>query len=467
MIVIGRSNEMAILKNAYERSISNLIVVYGRRRIGKSFLLSEFSRGYKSISIEGLEGGGTPLQLAHFQKELYRQTHEVLLKNAPFSDWTEIFEFLTAYIQKQNKKIILVLDEFQWMACKKSDLVSLLKNYWDQHWKPSQKIMLVLCGSIASFMLNDVIHSKALYGRIDLELQIKELSPGETHQILGPKMKEQDFFKLFLILGGIPKYFEMVDPGSSLAKNLEQLFFRPSGFFFNEIDKVFYSQFKEARIYEKIVREIQLGIKSADELSRALKIPSGGRFLRYLDILEKARFVKGYRLFGREASRIKKYKLFDEYLRFYFKFVSPFRKVITDGMRTNLFKMEVQSKWEPWLGFAFEHFCLKYNHLISKALGIENSVLDFGPLFQRDQNRFQVDLMFKTDEKEIFVCECKYSSTQVTGDVIAEMYKRIEQLKVPADFTLRKVLIAPWGVSSAVTNSRYFDKILTASDLFY
>ncbi|OFZ79660.1 MAG: hypothetical protein A2583_14675 [Bdellovibrionales bacterium RIFOXYD1_FULL_53_11] len=167
------------------------------------------------------------------------------------------------------------------------------------------KIMLVLCGSIASFMIKQVIHSKALYGRIDLELLIKELSPAESYRHLTTNYRARfgldEFLRFYLIMGGIPKYYSFLDSRISPVQNIENLFFKNTGFFFNEPGKIFYSQFKEAITYEKIVKAIQLRIQSSDELARSLKIPSGGRFSRYLDILEKARFIKGYSLFGKAS----------------------------------------------------------------------------------------------------------------------------------------------------------------------
>jgi len=162
----------------------------------------------------------------------------------------------------------------------------------------------------------------------------------------------------------------------------------------------------------------------------------------------------------------KKFKLYDEFLRFYFKFVHPYKKLITDSKRSNIFKAEVLPKWNAWLGFAFEGFCLKHHDIIARALEIDDKILDYGPLFERGQDKFQIDLLFRTNEKEIFLCECKYTTEPVSGDVIAETQKKMEYFHVPSGHRLRKVLISPSGASKAVQDSRYFDHIIILEDLF-
>jgi uncharacterized protein len=456
----GRDLEIALLEKSYKEDKSNLIALYGRRRIGKSYLLKTYCKTKKSVFIEGLENVDTPGQIINFQKEFYKQTNAPLLKNSPFTEWSEIFDFLSDYVEKQNEKIVIVFDELQWMSAGKTALISLLKMYWDQHLLPSNKVQFILCGSIASFMINQVIHGKALYGRIDLELQIKELSPYFARKIISGPISDTDFFHWYLTIGGVPKYYTLINPSMSYIKNMEALFFTDSGYLFNEMDKIFYSQFKEAKTYEKIIKSLQNNIKTSDQLSKDLKFPSGGGFLRYLDILEKARFIFGYKQFEAEKSRIKKYKAADEYLRFYIKFVSPFKKIILNGSRKNIFKDEIALKWTSWLGYAFEHFCLKQNAIISKILDIDDKIIDYGPLFKTSENHFQIDLMFKTNEKEIYICECKYTNEPIQGDVIADMQKKLLLYKAPKGYAVRKVLISTAGATKAVHASKYFDHII-------
>lgn len=461
--LFGREDELKKLAAAYKDKKSRLVVIYGRRRIGKSYLLSTFARNLTSVIVEGVEGEQTPFQIKNFQRELYKNSGDSLLAKAPFTEWSEVLDYLTQFINRQESKIIIVLDELQWMATGQSTLISLLKLYWDNYWKKTDKIMLILCGSIASFMFKQVVHSKALYGRIDLELNIKELTPSDCRKIVGNSFSLDEFFIFYLVLGGVPKYFEVLNKNETFIKNFENLFFSETGYFFNEIEKVFYSQFKEYRTYEKIVQILKLEIKNSEEIGRILKIKSGGGLKRYFDILEKARFIYSYKKFGSSGGNTK-YKLFDEYLRFYYKFILPYKKLIKGDQRKNIFQTEVTPVWSSWLGYAFEHFCLKYSNLIAQALGIESEVVDYGPYFTRGDKSFQIDLLFKT-KTQIYLCECKYSKNKVSSDIIFDIEKKLMLYTKPQGMELKKVLIAPNGAEKKLEDSDYFYRILTFRDL--
>ena len=179
---VGRKYELDKLEDLYGQKTGRLAIVYGRRRIGKSYLLKKFSENKKYLYFEGLEKEKTSNQIKNFIFHLSRQTEEPFLAKTKFSDWNEVFDYLTSKVFKNLPKTILILDEFQWMAAGQSKLINQIKAYWDQHWK-AQGVMLALCGSIAHFMVKKVIRSKALYGRIDSDLLIGPLSPINIQQL--------------------------------------------------------------------------------------------------------------------------------------------------------------------------------------------------------------------------------------------------------------------------------------------
>ncbi len=250
---VGRKNELKELERLSKSPSAKLAVIYGRRRIGKSSLIEHFAIGKTCLQFEGLEGEETPEQIKSFTNDLIKQINDPILKSVNFRSWEEVFTYLTIHLKKNKKrKIILFFDEFQWLAANQSSLVSLFKKFWDQEWK-KLNVFIILCGSISSYIVKKVIKSKALYGRIDWEHMLGPLSLEEAFLLLKEKRSKEEVLKYFMILGGIPRYLESIDTNKSFEQNMNLLFFRKDAPFFNEYEKIFYSQFKEHKTYEKIV----------------------------------------------------------------------------------------------------------------------------------------------------------------------------------------------------------------------
>jgi AAA+ ATPase superfamily predicted ATPase len=236
---IGRTSEIKTLISEYKKRHSNLIVLYGRRRIGKSALINHFSKQFSTISIDGLEHQSSIEQIEHFRAKLSEQIKDPTLEDVNWTQWPKAFDYLTRHINSQNKKVIVFLDEYQWLSCQQSKLTALIKSYWDNSWKASGKVCLILCGSVSSFMVNKVIHSKALYGRIHLELQVGPLSLLESFHLLNKKRSQLECLKYYLIFGGVPKYLESIQTNQSYVKNIEYLCFTKTGLFYKEYEKIF------------------------------------------------------------------------------------------------------------------------------------------------------------------------------------------------------------------------------------
>jgi uncharacterized protein len=465
-MIIGRKNEFEQLENSYELKKSNLIAIYGRRRVGKSFLIKAFGARKKMWAFEGLESEPTSEQIRHFTSQLQSFTKDSFLEQTEFKNWTQVFRYMTDRLALQKNKTVLFFDEFQWMAANQSSLVSLIKFFWDNHWK-NLNVQLILCGSIASFMIEKVIKSKALYGRIDIELRIDELKPTENKLFFNSKRSLNEILLYNLIIGGIPKYFDVINVKESFEKNIERLAFSKSGYLFNDFEKIFYGQFKEYRTYEKIIKFISERPHDLDSISKHLKIPSGGGLARYLKNMESARFIKSYTPIQKTKSNVIKYRIFDEYLIFYFKFIQPHRKNILNDIKRNIFSKSVKPIWSPWLGFAFENFCSKYPESIFKALKITDLIDDFGPYFERkDSAGFQIDLLIKRTDKTWTVCECKYNEKPLSIKVVKDMQKKISLLHVPKGISIETALITVNGVDSSVKDLGYFNSILTIEDLY-
>lgn len=182
--IFGRDSELKDLKEKYDSKKAELVVLYGRRRVGKSFLIKNFMEPRPHLCFEGLEKERRKIQIEHFVHQLKKQIPDKLLQKVHFDNWEDVFDYLTDYLQRQNDKIIIFFDEFQWMSSGQGHLVALLKYYWDNRWR-ELPVMLILCGSIASFMVKKVIRSKALYGRTTLQMHIRKLDPLSCQKLMG------------------------------------------------------------------------------------------------------------------------------------------------------------------------------------------------------------------------------------------------------------------------------------------
>ncbi len=466
MPFIGRQYEIDELERLYAQKQSNLVVIYGRRRVGKSTLIEHMIKGKSYLHFEGLEKQDTRGQLKQIGVDVIKFIDDPLLKNVKFTDWTQVFDYFTNYFKGQKKKTILFLDEFQWLAANRTKLVSLIKSYWDRFWS-KQNVMLVLCGSVSSYMIKQVINSKALYGRINWEYCLEPFAPNEIYDMLDKKRSTDEILLYTLVLGGIPKYLQEIDPNNSFVQNINKLLFTKGGVLVSEYERIFYSQFNEYRIYESIINKLIDFPKSLDELSMMLNMPSGGGLSRYLINLEKASFITSYIPFNKDlSSRLKKYKLTDEYLRFYFKYVKPNFKIILTNTDRNLFNQMVLPNWDSWLGYAFENFCIKNAIYLAKLMGFSDQVKHFGPLFHREGQGFQIDLIYDRLDKVITVCEIKYHSQPIGVSVVREVEKKCELVQVPRGYTLERVLISRYGADEALIELGYFNHIISQDDFF-
>lgn len=461
---IGRTEELSELNQRFSSSSSQLVVLYGRRRIGKSQLLKIFSQDKPFLFFEGIEGAHKKKQIENCVLEFSKQTHKAMIAKLTLSKWEDFFELLTEHFGQSAAKKIIILDEFQWMASQQSFLVSLIKFYWDNYWK-NQNVMLILCGSVAHFMVKNVIHSKALYGRINYELCLQALNPCDSRQMIS-RRGDSEALKYLMLFGGIPKYLEEINQSLSFDENINRLCFKQNGFFTHEIDKIFFSQFREAKTYKRIIEQLAIKNLNITEISKKLKIPSGGGLRSYLFNLEKAGFIRSYSSYGKNGRKLQKYKLFDEYLIFYFKFISKHKNQIEENTKQNLFKLLVTPHWNSWLGIAFEVFCLKNAMYLAEIAGFANEVISFAPLFSLKDNKFQIDLIFKRDKNIHTVCEIKYSENPITTSVIPEVKRKLELLPCQKSDTIETMLITPFGADQSLQQSDYFHHIINLNDIF-
>lgn len=463
---VGRKQEIEIIEQAIQSSKAELGIVYGRRRVGKSTLLEYFTKTVPSFTFEGLEKGTTKVQIAHFVSQLAKQTNTLPVKAIT---WEDAFDTFTKYISKGRHYIIF--DEFPWMANEQTKLIALLKFYWDRYWKKNPDITLILCGSIANFMVKHLVHSRALHNRKTFEMKIDPLPAFEAKQFFQNYRSTFEVSKFLMIFGGVPKYLEQLDPKKSLTLNLDRLCFQKNGFFVKEFETLFKEQFKVVRNYENIVEILAKGSLSKEKLAQIVQIDSGGGLKYYLDQLERADFIKSFQSFSfnkNSRSKTKKYVLWDEWLRFYFNYMQPNIQIIESNNRPGGFENFVSNSFDTYLGLAFERFCFKNIYSIFDALDISHfNVVNYGPFFKQGSRKssskssgLQIDILIEQKGAILTLIECKFSVNPIGPTIIQEIEKKIHLLQAPKKYTIEKVLICANGVSSSLRKENYFHKIL-------
>ncbi len=486
-ILQGRDLEISELREKLKSRKSELVVIYGRRRVGKSAIIRAFlqslkrerastektskttnknsqSAGPLCLTFEGLEKQRTPIQIKHFTDQLRAQVDDPLLKQAQFQDWSQLFEYLTHLSAQKKEKSVIAFDEFQWMAAAQTKLVSLIKYYWDNYWQQNNMI-LILCGSIASFMVKKVIRSKALYGRITLELPVRKLSVSNCKHFFPKSKSDEEILKSIMVYGGVPKYLLDLSPSSSFEQNLEKLFFRVNSLYLEEYEKIFSVHFKEPQTYLHIIKILQKKPLTLAEISQAIRMKSSGGVKAYLENLELAEFIRPNYCYQNNSTKKMQYRVSDEFLNFYTHFVLPNMNIIKAGGGRGIVNGRLRTQLNGWLGLAFENYVLNNAIYFANLMGFGDLVESFGSYRSRESG-VQVDLIYSRSDRTTSICEMKFSMTPISTEVIREFQIKLSKIPNRSKYSIQKILIAPNGVSSALAVSGYFDIILTNSQIF-
>lgn len=465
---IGRTHELETLRrHLVDRSKAQLIVLYGRRRIGKSRLIREsLRRERRVLYFEGIEGERSPAQLKQFVHDLARQTGRVPLAAR---SWGEALTGLGELLS--SGRWVVVFDEFPWMAAGRTRLVAELKLHWDRWSAENPQVALFLCGSVASFMTRHVVHSKALHNRKTLEMRLGPLSPRESGRFIARRgLREKA--QLYMCLGGIPKYLEQIDPKRSLEHNLNQLAFTADGFFIEEFETLFKEQFRSATVYEKIIEALAQGPGGAAELARRVGSVRGGGFQEQLRNLERAQFIKGHHAFAPGAgkrARTLRYKLADPFLAFYFRFIHHNREIIQRNRRENLLRAIAGPTIEQHYGYAWERlFEDALEELLPHMSLSLADIVQMGPHFQRGSRRgegLQIDWLIRRRDGVLTLIECKYTSRPIGPEVVDEVERKGRLLALPPELSLEYVLVSAAGVTPAVRRRGTFSHIISLQEV--
>ena len=469
MEFIGRKYEVDQLLS-WDKKESKLTVVYGRRRVGKTRLIEEAFKKKNIYKFEGVEGQSEHEGQREFLNQYAINFSMPEMQLFKVDSWSAIFLLLSKKLDKTP--CVLFFDEFQWMGGESKKIVSHLKYAWDNYFLKNNRVHIILCGSVSSFMVKQVIRSKALYGRIDLEINLKPLHLQTIVPFLKKKRSLSELIEMYMVTGGVPQYIKMFDLKKSILLNLQDLCFSPNGYLVNEFDRIFISHFGRNVHYRNIIESlIHFKIMDQNQIAHKCKIERGGRLSEYMDNLEIAGLIEKYPNVGQNnTKRNCRYRIADFYLHFYLTFIYPqLKRIQSSGVKnSSIVNFLPQTKYSSWQGLAFERICLKHKDHIAQKLGFGAIRYDAGSWYslKNDTKNAQIDLAYIRADKVISLCEIKYTNTPVGKDVIVDFQKKENVFPNKKRYTIERVLISACGITESLKNEAYFHKVLTAEELF-
>jgi len=474
-IFIGREYEMGRLRDLFDKSSASLIVIKGRRRIGKSRLLSEFAKKCnKAYIFSGLPV--TKNTTACSQREEFRRQlgREIGIRGISADDWGDLFWHLSQ--QTEEGQVLIVFDEITWMGCLDSEFLGQIKNAWDLYFSQNQKLILALSGSMSAWIEENILSSTGFLGRDSLTLTLRELPLDvckEFWTTSGVNATPYEMLRYLAVTGGVPRYLEEMNPKLSAEENIKRLAFVEGEILFREFDKIFSDLFSTRnKLYREIISTLASGRKTQGQIADMLDYKSQSEIGEYLYELEQSGFVSRnftWSINTGKESNLSDYRLCDNYSRFYLKYILPNKTKISRGVYRDSSITSLPS-WAGIMGLQVENLVLNNHKKIKALLNIQPEEIEIdGPFFQRKTQRHagcQIDYMIQTSARTLYIIEIKFSRNTVGMQVVEEVKEKIERLMTPKQYFCRPVLIHVNGVSDELIDSNYFSHIIDMAELF-
>lgn len=478
--IIARQEEQKILDQLFQSNRAEFLAIYGRRRVGKTFLIREYFRDKGTyFHITGVKDAPAKKQLRNFVEEFKRvfgQTPDSRPK-----DWQEAFFLLRAAIDSHpgKERIILFFDELPWLATHRSGFLQDLDHFWNRYMCSNNRILLIVCGSAAAWMIRKVIRDKGgLHGRLTTTIRLMPFTLSETEQFLKSQdiqLDRRQIIDVYMAFGGVPKYLTYVERGLSSVQIINKVCFE--GALTNEFDELYSSLFENHDHYISVIRSLadrNQGLTKT-EISDATGITPGGGMNSILDDLEQSGFIMFIPDFGKTKKDIR-YRLVDEYSLFYIRWIERAKKLNIGGVDTNFWlNIEGSSESRAWAGYSFEGICLKHIACIKEALGISGIITQTSGWAHRAakgsaKKGAQIDLVIDRADHCMNLCEVKFSNQSfvINKSYESDLRERkaifIERTKTRK--TLFLTFITLYGVSKTAGHFGIVDQELTMDDLF-
>ena len=424
---VNRNQELKFLQSEFNKKDSSMIIIYGRRRIGKTSLLSEFIKDKDALFFLATEESETENRNA-FTKKVAEYTKNELLANSKVEDWDTLFSYLSSY-QPEERKLIII-DEFQYIGKSNPAFVSKLQRIWDTILKNSN-VMLVLCGSLVNMMYDQTLsYSSPLYGRRTGQLKMKQIAFKYYHEFFNNELSEKQLIENYAVTGGVPKYIESFKHCTDIYDAIENCVMSKESYLYEEPNFLLEKEVQDIGSYFSIIKTIASGKERASEISSALEIkatnlPKYLNVLIDLDILEREVPVTEK---NPEKSKMGLYKIKDNYIKFWFKFIYPHKALIETDHADFVIDKIKKGFIANHTAFVYEDICRKeyMNDLIVK------NVWDFIP--QKvgrwwDRKDTEIDIVALDEESgNIIFGECKYTNSPMDIDVYYDLLEKTKKV---------------------------------------
>ena len=472
-LLIGRKTQISQLEAARQSTKPEMVALVGRRRVGKTYLVRQVYGKHIRFQLTGLQDGNTDRQLRNFALSMDRYFPKIEI-GMP-EDWLSAFHQLGKALNTLplTEKPIVFLDELPWLATRKSGFISALGYFWN-NWASQRPIVLVVCGSAASWMIRKVINDRGgLHNRVTRLLYLFPFSLAETESYClarNIRLSRFQLLQIYQAMGGIPMYLDQLEPGSSAVQNIQRICFQETGYLRHEFERLFASLFANFEHHVEIVRLLadkRRGI-TREEIIKKSNLSNGGGLSTTLDELEKSGFITAYGGY-KKKKRDQLYRLTDLYTHFYLTYLEPLGK----SARPDFTKLSDLPKYKAWAGYAYETICLTHIDTIRQALsiaGMSSTVASFIATATDDLPGTQIDLLIDRSDQSINLCEIKFSVQPIR--LTKAMAENLEAKKrVFAHHTgtrkhLFTTLVTSFGVAPSPYLVSHVDQVLTLDDLF-
>jgi len=474
MKLIGRKQEKETFEHCLNSTESKLIALYGRRRVGKTFLIRQFFGKKIKFEVAGLHKGDLKDQLAHFTNTLVKYGWAEAGLYPPTS-WQRAFDMLEKFINsmKGRQKKVIFLDELPWFATSRSKFLMAFESFWNAYCTKRNDIVCVICGSAASWMIKKILKNKGgLHNRVAEKIRLTQFNLYEVNLFLkekGIRWSQYDMAQLYLVTGGIPYYLDAIRKGESVAQFINRACFTKDGVLGDEYEVLFSSLFDNSERHYQIVEALdskKSGL-TRKEIIKQTNISSGGNLTTSLNELEESGFITTIIPYQHNKTKAL-YKLVDNFIIFYFKFM----RHQLSNKKQNWMNITNSQSWVSWSGLAFERLCFSHISQIKKALKIEVIASDIAPWTKTNKTEgAQIDMVIDRADRIINVCEIKFANSDFIIDksYAKNLRNKIQRFsEIPAN--KRKNIFLTMITTFGVTNNEYYKELVqndvVLADLF-
>lgn len=470
-MLIGREKEIKTLQQAYHSEYSEFVAVYGRRRIGKTFLIRETFNYQFAFQHTGVYKESLKKQLRNFRDALRMSG----MKKAKIpTDWSDAFFQLAQFIKenKEEKKVIFI-DEIPWLDTPRSGFLSALEYFWNSFASARKDVLLIICGSATSWIINKVLKNHGgLHNRVTYRIHLQPFTLYECEQYakyLGMRASHYDLIEYYMILGGVAFYWSRLDKGLSVAQNIDNMIFSETGFLHNEFNELYDSLFNEPESYLKIIHAlgtIRMGM-TRDELVKEGGITSNGKLTRTLEDLTECGFIKRIPSYGGKA-KDDLIQLVDNFTIFYYKYMKE-NLNNDEHFWSNSYNSTIRS---AWTGLAFERVCFQHIPQIKQAMGIAGVATQCYSWKAKGDalsSGTQIDMVLDRRDNIINICEMKFSKGEytITKDYAMALNNKVERFIESTKN--KKTILLTMITTNGVVHNEYWNQIqcdITADELF-